>query len=215
MINRLKARFAGILGSRIGKILLVAIVLLMIATASATVYVFYYGTATASVQSSDLKLYAGSDSSSSCTVYPCATTTVAATGDVATISMSLFAADSSFSPVPATYYTNITTIHNSGSSTHSIKSVQITNIADPSSDLGSISVYYCTTQTEFNAAGQLVTPSNCVGSFSITSTTGGSVSGTFPVTIASGATQYVEIVAYAKSTATTGSVSFNIAVQWA
>jgi hypothetical protein len=215
MINKLKSKFAWFLRSKIGKLMLVAIVLSMVATASATVYVFYYGTASVSVQSPDLKLYAGSDSSASCTVYPCAHTTISSTGDVATISMSFFAADTSFSPVPATYYTNVTTIHNSGTSAHSIKSVQITNIADPSSDLGTIAVYYCTTQTDFNASGLLVTPSNCVGSYSITSTTAGSVSGTFPVTIAPGATQYIEIVAFATSTATTGSVSFNIAVQWA
>ena len=76
-------------------------------------------------------------------------------------------------------------------------------------------VYYCTTQTEFNSSGSLVTPANCVGSFSIVSTTGGSVAGTYPVSIAAGAVQYIEIVAYAKSTATTGSVTFNIAIQWA
>jgi hypothetical protein len=202
--------------SRQGKVALFVLIAILVASASATVYVFFYGSTTATVQTSDIKLYAGSDSSTSCTVYPCAHVTVASTNDVATISMSMFAASTTSSPVPATYYTNITTVKNTGTSSHSIKSIQLTNIVDSSSDLGSITVYYCTTQTEFNASGALVTPSNCVGSYSITSTTSGSVSGTFPVSIASGAVQYIEIVAYAKSTATAGtSITFNIAIQWA
>ncbi|HKT21731.1 MAG TPA: hypothetical protein VJR06_03795, partial [Nitrososphaerales archaeon] len=102
------------------------------------------------------------------------------------------------------------------SGTHSISSVQVINVAGTTADLGSITVYYCTTQTEFSATGALVTPGNCVGSFSITSGTGGSVSGTFPQTIAAGATQYIEIAAYAASGASAStSVTFQIAVQWA
>ncbi|MGI0078868.1 MAG: hypothetical protein ACRECH_04530 [Nitrososphaerales archaeon] len=204
-----------LVSSRRRKIALIFLAALLVSSASATVYVFFYGTTTVTVQTPDLKLYAGSDSSASCTAYPCAHVSIASTNDVATISMSMFPADTVFSPVPASYYSNITTVKNTGATSQSIKSVQITNIGDPSSNLGQITVYYCTTQTEFNGAGSLVTPSNCVGSFSITSTTGGSVSGTFPVTIASGAVQYIEIVAYAKSTATSGSVTFNLAIQWA
>ncbi len=208
-------KIKGLAHSKRGKLALFVLVAFLVASASATVYVFYYGSTTATVHSPDIKLYAGSDSSASCTVYPCANVAVASTNDVATISLSMFPASTSSSPVPATYYSNLTAVKNTGTSAHSIKSVQITNIVDSSSNLGQITVYYCTTQTEFNASGVLVTPSNCVGSYSITSTTAGSVSGTFPVSIAPGAVQYIEIVAYAKSTATSGSVTFNIALQWA
>ncbi|MDG6908438.1 MAG: hypothetical protein JRN20_21920, partial [Nitrososphaerota archaeon] len=119
-------------------------------------------------------------------------------------------------PYPATYYTNITTIRNVGTSPHSIKSIQIFNIASTSSsDFGNITVYYCTTQTEFDANGKLATPSNCVGSYSITSTTSGSISGTFPQSIAASTTQYIEIVGYAGSGATTAdTITFTSAIQW-
>ncbi|HKW05052.1 MAG TPA: hypothetical protein VJN71_07120 [Nitrososphaerales archaeon] len=198
-----------------GRIALFLFAALLVVSATASVYVFFYQNTTATVQTSDLKLYAGSDSTATCTAYPCAHVAISSTGDVATVSMSMFAAGTAFSPVPASYYSNVTAIKNTGTTSHSIKSVQITNVADPSSNLGQIMVYYCTTQTEFNSSGSLVTPANCVGSFSIVSTTGGSVAGTYPVSIAAGAVQYIEIVAYAKSTATTGSVTFNIAIQWA
>lgn len=200
--------------SKRGKIALFVLVALLVASASATVYVFFYANTTATVQAPDLKLYAGSDSSASCTVYPCAHVGISSTSDVATISMSMFPADTAATPVPASYYSNITAVKNTGSAAHSIKSVQITNVVG-SSNLGQITVYYCTAQTEFNASGNLITPGNCVGSFSITSATGGSVSGTFPVSIAAGAVQYIEIVAYANSGVTSGSVTFNIAIQWA
>ena len=215
MASLLSTKFGRFANSKRGKIALFVLVALLVASASATVYVFFYGSTSVNLQTPDIKLYAGSDSSASCTAYPCAHVGISSTSDVATISMSTFPADTSSTPVPASYYSNITSVKNAGAVSHSIKSVQITNVVDSSSDLGQITVYYCTAQTEFNAAGTLVTPSNCVGSFSINSTAGGSVSGTFPVTIGSGAVQYIEIVAYAKSTATTGSVTFNLAIQWA
>lgn len=204
-----------LVNSKRGKIALFVLVALLVASASATVYVFFYANTTATVQAPDIKLYAGSDSiASSCTVYPCAHVGISSTSDVATISMSMFPADTAATPVPASYYTNITAVKNTGTTAHSIKSVQITNVAG-ASNLGQITVYYCTAQTEFNASGNLITPGNCVGSFAITSATGGSVSGTFPVSIAGGAVQYIEIVAYANSGVTSGSVTFNIAIQWA
>ncbi len=207
-----KRFLGGLLHSRWAKLLSIVLISGMVATASATVYVFYYGNGTATVQTSDMRLAPGTDASASCTAYPCATVTVSSTKDIATIGLSFFPATTD-TPTPATYYTNITTIQNHGAGSHTIQSVKVFNIVDSSSSLGSITVYYCTTQTEFNPAGTLVTPSNCPGSFSITSSTGGTVVSS--QTLAAGAKGYVEIVAYAKSTATAGSaVTFSIAFQW-
>ena len=99
------------------------------------------------------------------------------------------------------------------------KAVQIYSITNAANlgTGGQITVYYCTAQTEFAATGALVTPANC-DSYSFTTTgLSGTVSGTitFPLGISAGAKQYIELAAYAGSSASVGNtVSFNIAVQW-
>lgn len=188
----------------------------LVGTAVASVYAYFYANATVTVRTADVTLAAGSDSSGSCTVYPCATVSISGTSDTATVSMSMFKADSTFTPPPSNYYSNLIQVKDA-TNTHSIKSVQILGISSSSaSDFGDITVYYCTAQTEFNPSGALVTPANCVGSFAITSTTGGSVSGAFPVSITAGSTQYIELVAYAGNSGSAGdTITFKIAVQWA
>jgi len=202
--------------AKIRRILLPLLTIALVGTATASVYTYFYASTTATVRTPDVTLAAGSDSSGSCTVYPCATVTISGTSDTATVSMSMFKADSTFTPPPSSYYSNLIQVKDA-TNTHSIKSVQILGVGSTSaSDFGDIIVYYCTVQTEFNPSGALVTPANCVGSFAITSTTGGSVSGTFPVSITAGSTQYIELVAYAGSTSTVGdTIAFKIAVQWA
>ena len=197
------------------KVIAVLFLLGLTTTATATVYTFYYANATSTIRVPDVTLAAGTDASGSCSVYPCATVSISGTSDTATVSMSMFKADATFTPLPSSYYSNLINVKDA-TNTHSIKSVQILSITDTSSsDFGSITVYYCTAQTEFTAAGALATPANCVGSYSITSSTGGSVSGTFPVSITSGSTQYIELVAYAGSSGTVGeTITFKIAVQW-
>lgn len=202
-------------GSRIGKILTILLIVAMMAVATASVYVFYYASPTATIQGSDVTLAAGTDASGSCTVYPCATVSISSTSDTATVSMSMFKADSTFTPPPSSYYSDIIRV-NDATNTHSIKAVTIFAISRTSAnDFGKIIVYYCTTQTDFNPDGTLVTPSNCVGSFSITSTSGGSVSGTFPVSITAGSTHYIELVAYAGSSGSASdTITFKIAIEW-
>ncbi len=198
-----------------GKLLLVLFLAAVVVTASATVSVFYYVSGTSTVRTPDVSLAAGADISGSCSAYPCASGSVSSTGDVLTVTLSFFPSDTAASVIPATYYSNFAHISNGGTGSHSIESIQVVNIGGTTADLGSITVYYCTTQTEFTAAGALVTPGNCVGSFSITSGTGGSLSGTYPVSIAASGTQYIEIAAYAASGASAStSVTFQIAVQW-
>lgn len=198
-----------------GKMLLVLFLAGVVMTAGASVSVFYYAAGTASVQSPAVQLVAGGDLQASCSVYPCASGSVAATHDAETVTFSFFPSDTAASIVPATYYSDFTEIQNTGTSNHDIVSVQLIQVQDPNSALGSITVYVCSAQTQFTAQGSPA--SACVGSFDITSTSGGSVSGISsgtPLAINAGSTVYIEVAAYAASSAS-GSVTFQIAVQWA
>lgn len=201
--------------SKRAKLIAILFLIGVVSSASATVYVYFYTGTTSTIRVPDVTLAAGTDSTASCTVYPCATVSISGTSDTATVMMSMFKADATYNPPPSSYYSNLIQVKDS-TNAHSILSVQIISISSTSSnDFGKIIVYYCTTQTEFTANGALVTPSNCVGSYSITSTTGGSVSGTFPVSISSVSTQYIELVAYAGSSGSTSdTITFKIAVEW-
>ena len=193
---------------------LVLVLLGVSVAASATVYQFFYSNSTATVRAPDLTLAAGTDASGSCSVYPCATVTIAGTSDTATVTLSLFKADATYSPPPSSYYTNLVQVKDANYG-HSILGVSITSItATSGNDFGKVTVYYCTTQCTFDVNGN-VNGGTQVGSFPITSTTGGSVSGTFPQSIAASGTHYIEVVAYAGSGATTGdTITFKVAVQW-
>lgn len=215
-----KEKLEAFFRSKTGKILPVLLIALLIGAASSTVYVYFIANASGTVTTTDVRLVAGTDSTGSCTTYPCATVTVGSTNDYATMTFSLFPSNTN-TPQPATYYSNLTTIQNRGTAAHSIKSIELSGFTG-GTYLGAIKVYYCTTQTEFNPDGTLVTPANCVGSYTITSASSGyqSVSGTFPVSLpvttgANGAKGYIEMSAYASSSAAAGStVSFQISIQW-
>ncbi|HKT21929.1 MAG TPA: hypothetical protein VJR06_04885, partial [Nitrososphaerales archaeon] len=156
-----------------GSVLAVFLVCAAVA-ASATVYQFFYVNATGTVRTPDLTLAAGGDASGSCTVYPCATVGISGTSDTATVALSLFKADATFTPPPSTYYTDLVEIKDA-TNTHHVTQVTVTNIASTSgSDFGKVIVYYCTTQCTFDSTGA-VTGGTSAGSFSITSTAGGSV----------------------------------------
>ncbi len=201
--NALKA----LLGTRAGKLIPVLIITAMMGTASASVFTMYYGGATATVQAADMQLIAGADNIGGST-YPTATVTVSSTKDYATIGISLFASATN-TPQPATYFTDLLEVkNNAGTASHTISQVSISSISDPSSILGKITVYYCTSQTNDPA-------NNNVGHYDITSTTGGDILSSGQ-TITAGTINYIEIVAYAKSTATAGqAITFNISFQWA
>lgn len=209
----MRKRFARTLRIFHVKKVLALFLLSVVAVASATTYAFFYANATSTVRTSDVTLAAGGDASGSCSVYPCTTVSISGTSDTATVSLSLFKADASFTPPPSTYYTDLVEIKDA-TNAHHITLVTITNIASTSgSDFGKIIVYYCTAQCTFDSTGT-VNGGTSAGSFSITSTTGGNVfSGS--QSIAASATQYVEVVAYGGSAATTGdTISFKVAVQW-
>jgi len=206
--------------SRTGKIIPVLLIALLIAAASSTVYVYYIANSSATVRSPDLRLYAGKDSGAgACPNYPCATVTVASTFDSESIALSIFPSATN-SPQPATYYSNLTVIKNVGTVSHTINNIKLSNFAGlanlAASPNGGITVYYCTTQTEFNPDGTLVTPGNCVGSATIYSGSSGVLSLTgLPSAIAASAKGYIELYGSALSTATAGnSVTFNVSIQW-
>ena len=203
--------------SKTGKILPVLLIALLIGTASSTVYTYYILNNTGTVRTADVRLVAGTDASGSCTAYPCATVAVASTNDFATVGFSLFPSATN-TPQPATYYSNLTTIQNKGSTAHSISSIKISGFTGVA-NLGSITVYYCTTQTEFNPDGTLVTPANCARSYAIISSSTGTqtLTGSFPISLAAGSANkgYIEVAAYALGTATAGSaITFQVSIQW-
>lgn len=207
----MKNIFRFLFHTKLGKLLPVLMVVALVASASAAVFVMYYGAATATVQTPDVSLVAGPDGSSSCSVYPCATVSVTS-NSFATVGVSLFASATN-NPQPATYYTNLLQIHNgAASASHTINSISISNIAQSGSDLGSISVYYCSTQTNAPAGS-----SSCA-SLTFTSTSGsGSLTGNsvLPQTLTAGSTSYIEIVGYAANSATSGdTITFQIAISW-
>ena len=210
-----ESKFRKIFHSKTGKLLPIILIVLLIGAASSTVYVYYIGNATATVKNSDMVLRAGTDSGACTTSWPCATVTPDSTADYETVNFSIF--PSAVAPIqPATYYSNLTTIQNHGTVAHSLKAVQLYGFSGVA-NLGKIVVYYCTTQTEFNPDGSLVTPGNCLGSSTVTSSSSSTqvVSGVFPTPIAAGAKGYIELYGYALNTASAGStVTFTIAFQW-
>jgi len=203
-------------GSKIAKIIPILLIVLMIGAASSTIYVYYIVNNTATVKTPDVQLVAGTDSTACSSTFPCATVTVQSTKDYATATFSLFPSNTN-TPQPATYYTNFTVVYNSGTVAHTIKAIKLSGFSGLG-NLGNITVDYCSLQTEFNANGTLVTPSNLVGSATITSSTVAdqSVSGFGTgVSLAASGTGYIEIIAYASGAATAGStVTFQISIQW-
>jgi hypothetical protein len=191
---------------KLTKIIPLVVIAAMMATASASVFTQYYGSTTATVQAADIQLIAGADNLGG-TVYPTASVSIATTKDFATIGISLFPSATN-TPQAGTYFTDLLEIkNNAASASHTISQVSISNIVDSDSALGKITVYYCTSQTNDPA-------NNNVGSFSITSTTGGNVLSSGQ-SIAHGVYHYIEIVAYAKSTASAAqAITFSLAIQW-
>lgn len=203
--------------SKTGKIIPILLIALLIGTASSTVYQYYTAAATATVQTPDLVLRAGTDSTGTCTVYPCATVTVSSTNDFATIGLSFFPSVAN-TPQPASYYSNLTTIqnHRTGGATHTIKLIEA-KVISGATNLGGINIYYCTTQTEFNPDGSVVTPANCITTpVSLTSSSSGWVSsGSLSLALANGihSMGFIEVYAWAASAAS-GTVTFQLGIQW-
>ena len=211
-MSSLKNGLKALYGSKLGKIIPVLVIAGLVATASASVFVIYYGSATASVGSNDLALYAGTDSTACTTNFPCINVSPSTTNDFVTISLNLgkSAVDS---PQPLSYFTNATVIKNTAASaSHTITSITVQAGTDSNAaDLGQINVYYCSTQTNTPAT-------SCTNSWTINSSnlsTGGAVfSGSD--SLAAGTTRYIEFTGFTGATATNGdTINFNLQIQWA
>lgn len=205
VLNALTRACARKLNSKTGKVTVLLVLAVLMAAASASVFVKYYGNATATVRGNDVQLAAGADATGGA-VYPAASVTIASTKDFATVGISMFASATN-TPQPSTYFTDLVDVKNVGASGHTISVISISSITDANSALGKITVYYCTTQTNDPASSN-------VGHYDITSTTGGNVFSGSQAIAASG-THYIEIVAYAASTAVAGNaITFVIGIQW-
>lgn len=189
------------------KILIPLIALfLCIGLAAAAIFTMFSVSNTATVKTPDVRLVAGSDSSDD-TTYPSAIVTVKSTYDYATVAFSLFPSVES-SPQPATYYTDLLQINNAGTNGHTIKSITITSLSDQS-NLGGITIYYCEAQTDTPQTDNLA-------SVALTSSSNAPVSlFTGTQSIAASATQYIEVVGYALSTATVDdTIAFTVSIEW-
>lgn len=154
----------------------------------------------------DICLIAGPDSTSNPTTYPAATVTIAPTNDSATITLSLFPS-AAYTPQPATYYTNLLEVTNTGATNYTINSITISGITG-TSNLGSLSIYYYAIQTDDPQNG------SPIGSATLSSTSAGTISVVHSYTIAANTTNYVEIVGYADKNAAVGStIGFTLEVQ--
>lgn len=153
-----------------------------------------------------LTLVAGSDRQCGYQpVYPCATVSIGNSGTSATLGISFSASDVS-NPQPATYYTDLLEVHNQGTEYRITDSISISGITG-AQYLGSIMVYYCTAQTN--------DPANSVScaKFDIVTSTGGYLTGNdvLPGSIGPGGIGYLEFVAYASATASSGdTVTFSV-----
>ena len=207
-MSRTKNGLKALYGSKLGKILPVLIIAGLVATASASIFVNYYASGTATASTNDITLVAGTDSSASCTgVTPCVHVTVTG-GDSATIALNL-GVDSSASPQPQTYFTEVLQIHNGGTTARNV-TTYISSATQTGTFFGSLTVYYCTTNPGHSDPS---TVAGCSGS-----TTTGNVSS--PVTVASGESLpasggdgFIALVGWAATAST--SLNFNLQFQWA
>lgn len=188
------------------KLILALIALaITLGTATAAVFTMFYTNTTATVKTADVRLVAGPDSGGS--TFPGATVTVASTNDSANIAFSLFPSATN-TPQPATYYTNLLQITNTGTTNHTINSITISGITG-ATNLGNITIYLYATQTDAPQSG---TP---IGTVALTSSSTGTYTIGTNQGIAASATLYMEVVGYASATASTGStVGFQTAISW-
>jgi hypothetical protein len=190
------------------KLLPIVVMSLLVGLVSATVFTMYYANFTATAKTPDVRLGVGPDSGAT-TAPPMATVTVASTYDFATIGFTMFPSATN-TPQPSTYYTNLLNITNAGATNHTINSITISSITGVA-NLGSITIYYYATQTDNPVVG---TP---VGSVTLTSSsTDPSYTLITNQGLAASAVNYIEIVAYAASTATpnTSTVTFTTSIDW-
>ena len=203
-----KSGVKALYGSKFGKILPVLIIAGLVATASASVFVNYYASGTVTASTNNVTLVAGGDSSSSCTgVVPCVHVAIASPGDYATISMNL-GNESTNSPQPQSYFTDVLQVHNAGTTARSVTTM-ISSATETGTFYGSLAVYYCTSNPGANI------PSATYGctSSAITSNVSSPVTVASGVSLPASGTGYVAISGWAISASS--SLAFDLQFQWA
>ena len=156
------------------------------------------------VPGSGVAFVANADGSAVCASYPCERVTIL-NPTTAQVSLSL-GIESVESLQAETYYTDLLGISNPTTSTLTITSVTIADVHETRvGDIGSISVYYCSAQTDDPRA-------SCAGVYTMSGPSGGPVF-TAEDPLAPGATRCLELVGFAGPLAHPGDViSFTIQV---
>lgn len=189
-------------------VMLVLALAAVIGLASASVFTVHAAQGTGVIRAQGIQLVAGPDGASNPNTYPSAAVTVSPNHDSAEVALSLFPSQKN-TPQPATYYTNLLQITNSGNSNHTINEITVSDITG-ASNLGSLTIYYYMAQTD--------NPQNAkpTGSSTLTSaSTGTTVLFSGKQTLMPSAVNYVEIVGYASPNAAVDStVSFTLTVNW-
>ncbi|MDG6917588.1 MAG: hypothetical protein JRM85_08360 [Nitrososphaerota archaeon] len=150
-----------------------------------------------------LEIVPGSDVTTGCSSYPCATASVGSAGVHISVSLGI---ESEQNIQPRTYYTDLLHVVNPTGANVTITAVAVVGLTESrQGDVGGITVYYCLTQSDDPEEG-------CAWSFSTSSTSGGTVfSGAD--TLAAGATRYIELSGFAGPLAQPGDVvGFSIVV---
>lgn len=154
-------------------------------------------------QRGGLEIEPGSDVSARCYSYPCATASVGSAGVQVSVSLGIEAE----APLqPRTYYTDLLRVVNPTDANVTITAVAVGGLTESGAgDLGGITVYYCSAQSNDPGEG-------CAWSFSTNSTSGGTVfSGAD--TLPPWATRYIELSGFAGPSAHPGdTVGFVIEV---
>ena len=207
-MSSLKKGLKALYASKLGKLLPVLVIAGMIATASASVFVLYYAQGTATAQTNDVSLVVGGDDhGSACgTITPCVHSTLSTSADFATINLNL-GVESSNSPQPQTYFTDVIELNNAGSTSRTV-TTSISSATESGTFYGSLTIYYCTATTS-NPVGD----SNCTTNGAITSNISSLTTVASAQTLAASGTAYIALVGWAS--ATSSSLSFNLQFQWA
>lgn len=205
MIKPLKA-LSAIFSTKASKLIVIVVLAGLIATSSAAVFTQYYATTTATIKNADMSLDEGTDDTEDPASFPAIDVDVAASGNTATIAMSLF------KDAP-TYYTNVLTLTNKlAAPDHDITGATITGLSNLDK-LGNVKVYIYATEdptpstTECIAYGELTSTSTNPVTFTL-------VAADWP-TLSAEDSIVVEIVGYAASSASAAdTVSFTLNIAW-
>jgi hypothetical protein len=127
-------------------VLVLVVLAVCIGIASVSAYTIQNFQNNGQISAPEVQLLAGPDSTSNPQAYPAATVNINSAHNSAEIALSLFPSVSNI-PQPATFYTNLVQIKNTGHTNHTIKDITVSGITG-ASNLGSLTIYYYANQTD-------------------------------------------------------------------